>query len=213
MIAKKAKKTDIALLLQYSILSLGARFLLKLPDLHTFQLYNPLFSYAYPPAPTLSTATRPPFIPAYSNQPASTNFEDLAFPPSPVLHVSHRLTRTQPTAAQRRFVYVNTPPTAPQPQSQLHAFLTQSTSPPLASSVSKVPPGNLVAPPSIGNTSTLGPQAGPTSEVVGYLAAWRKHCKKLRRVQFVKDYMWKRLGEDMPWTGVVVDEENAIRFA
>ncbi|KAF8337297.1 hypothetical protein F5887DRAFT_832826, partial [Amanita rubescens] len=27
---------------EYSILSLGARFLLKLPDLHTFQLYNPL---------------------------------------------------------------------------------------------------------------------------------------------------------------------------
>jgi len=131
-----------------------------------------------------------------------------------------------PTLHTRRFVYVGAvagPVAAPanallQAQQQqhhhahagLHAFLSQPSQ--LAPTSYKSPPGNPVLPPRFGTESTLGPQAGPTREVLGYLAAWRKHCKKLRKVQFVKDYMWKRLDEELPWVGVVVDEENAIKF-
>ena len=50
--------------------------------------------------------SRPYFIAAYGNQPTSTNCEELAFPPSPILHISHKLTRPMPTLHARRFVYV-----------------------------------------------------------------------------------------------------------
>ncbi|PFH47456.1 hypothetical protein AMATHDRAFT_87710 [Amanita thiersii Skay4041] len=53
----------------------------------------------------------------------------------------------------------------------------------------------------------LGPGAGTEQEVSELLAAWKKHCKSLSRVQFVKWYLWRRDwvsgGREPGWQGWV----------
>ncbi|KAK2464680.1 hypothetical protein APHAL10511_003256 [Amanita phalloides] len=238
---------------EYTILSLGARFLHKLKYLHTFQLYNPLYSTRHPPPPVDLTAVSPVypydllpsaksfspsststagkgrnvlsgngggggggnlahrahFIAAYTDQPSSTVFEELAFPPSQTLYVSHRLTKM---------------PAPPESQSSDHGAHHghrgrgshhgphQDAESPRRHSHHEGQDKNADEDPLERDLSGLGAQAGQAVHVTGYLAAWQKHCKALRRVQFISDYMWRRLDDELSWEGERVKPENAIRF-
>ncbi|KAF8309618.1 hypothetical protein F5887DRAFT_1091941 [Amanita rubescens] len=185
------------------------------PTLYSYAFPPPSSPKSSPPATSNNATSRPHFIAAYGNQPTSTNFEELAFPLSSILHISHKLMRPMPTLHTRRLVYVGAaagpvvaPANALQAQQHhhhagIHAFLAQQPSQ-LAPTSYKSPPGNPVLPPRFGTESTLGLQAGPTREVLGCLAAWRKHCKKLikcnsSKITCGKGLMKNCLGLGLSW--------------
>ncbi|KAF8632507.1 hypothetical protein AX15_001840 [Amanita polypyramis BW_CC] len=209
---------------EYSILSLGARFLVNLPHLHTFQLYNSLHGSNYTPCAHADctdkslthsnhscTNTRLHFYAApytYSGQPTCTIFEEMAFPPSETLTRVHRLTKVQ-TQLMPPMHWHEWGQPGGQGQGHVHGHYhgcgacARNGAQGQGRGHGRGGGGeNTVAETEWGS---LGPQAGTWDEVRGYLAAWRRYCKQLKKVQFVKGFMWRRLDEDMPWVEAKVE--------
>lgn len=44
-----------------------------------------------------------------------------------------------------------------------------------------------------------GPGAGPDDAVKDLIIPWRKHCPRLREIQFVQGYVWRRAFDGDEW--------------